>query len=203
MGNCFYAVALSVRKIIHWINAPLIAGPMVMGMFDSVDDWITHQHIRAGHVDQGTQGTYAICKLSCLHSAEKIKIFCYAAASERAVFAGFCWCSFKFGDLVGSAVVYIGQSFFYQRNRIIIKRIEVIGSIKLIFPLKTEPFDVFLLTVNVFSLLGYGIGVIKPKVSIAPVFLSKSKIEAYCFCVSNMQVSVRLWRKTCNWYFIF
>ncbi|MCY1520643.1 hypothetical protein D9M68_554250 [compost metagenome] len=67
VGNVLNAIALSVSKVIHRINTPRIAGTVMTGMLNPVDDGIAHQHIRTGHVDFCPEGTGAIREFSLLH----------------------------------------------------------------------------------------------------------------------------------------
>ena len=45
MGNGLDGIANAMRVIIHGVDAPLIAGAVVMHFTDPVDGWITHVHV--------------------------------------------------------------------------------------------------------------------------------------------------------------
>ena len=63
-------------------------------------------------------------------------------------------------------------------------------------PIKSQPFDVLLDRVNIFCILCNWIGIVKAKIGFTLVFVSQSKIQAYAFRVSQMQVAIRLRWKT-------
>jgi hypothetical protein len=44
-----------VGKIIHRVNAPGIAGTVVMGMFNAVHQWVAQVHVGCGKIKLGTQ----------------------------------------------------------------------------------------------------------------------------------------------------
>src|ERR1700750_1936059 len=97
MRDAFHAITLAVRKIVHGINAPFIAGAVVVRMLDAVNDGIAHEHVGMLHVNFSAKGAAAIGELTVLHAAKQVKVFFRRAAAEWAVLAGFSWRAFHGG----------------------------------------------------------------------------------------------------------
>ena len=43
MGNPFEAITLAVRKIVEWVNTPIVSGTVMVLVFDPVDDRVAKQ----------------------------------------------------------------------------------------------------------------------------------------------------------------
>ena len=94
MGNIFNAVALAVRKIIHRVYAPLVAGAVVVRMLNAVKHWIAHEHIGMRHINFRSQRFTAIRENPCFHFLKKLQVFFCTAIAVGAVFAGLSGRSF-------------------------------------------------------------------------------------------------------------
>ena len=64
-----------------------------------------------------------------------------------------------------------------------------------VFPVKAEPMDVSLNCFRKLLTFLAGIGVVKPQKSLAVVLSSNAKVQANRFCVTDVQITVRLWWK--------
>ena len=64
-------------------------------------------------------------------------------------------------------------------------------------PFKSQPFNIFHNGVYILDILFNRICVVKPQITYAVIFFSRTKINTYCLCMSNMKISVWFWRKTC------
>src|SRR5207248_2675778 len=87
MRNAFYVIAKTMREVIHWIDAPLSAGVMMLRVTNPIEHRIAQPDIRSGHVDPRAERARAIRKLATFHAREKIEAFGYVAISERAFFS--------------------------------------------------------------------------------------------------------------------
>ena len=68
MCDAFDRVRLAMGPIVHRVNAPLVAGAVVLGVHDAVHNGIAHVEIGGVHVDLGAQGAGAIGKFPCTHA---------------------------------------------------------------------------------------------------------------------------------------
>src|SRR6267154_4251098 len=65
--NVFQRVRLAMRKVVHGINAPFVAGAMVLGMQNPVHHGIAHVEVGRRHIDLGPQHARTVWKFACLH----------------------------------------------------------------------------------------------------------------------------------------
>ena len=79
----------AMRVVVHRIDAPFIAGVVVMGATDAVDDRIAHIDVACRHIDFQAQGFAAVGKLAVFHACEQVEVFFDAAVAVRAVFTCF------------------------------------------------------------------------------------------------------------------
>lgn len=87
MGDALDGVRLTVGEVVVGVDAPLVAGLVMVGMTDAVQDRVAQVHVRRRHVDLGAQHTLAILELAGLHAREQVEVFLDAAVAERAVAA--------------------------------------------------------------------------------------------------------------------
>ena len=45
MGDLFNRIGQAVGKIVHWVNAPGVTGPVMIGLHDSIDDRVPHNDV--------------------------------------------------------------------------------------------------------------------------------------------------------------
>ena len=67
VGDAFVRVLERVGVVVHRVDTPLIAGVMVMGLADAVDDRVAHVHVRRRHVDFGAEHRLAFVELAAGH----------------------------------------------------------------------------------------------------------------------------------------
>src|SRR5690625_278052 len=113
MGNMLYAVALTMRKVIHWVNTPFISGSVVMCKFNSIEQRISKVHVGIGHVYLGSQYLFSIFIFAFFHFFEEFEVLFYAARSVWTFCPRHCGCTFLFGYFFRSGIIHISQSFFY------------------------------------------------------------------------------------------
>ena len=56
MSDFFDGVFEAVRPVVHWVDAPFVAGSRVWGVEDSVHDGVAHVEVRVGHIDFCAKG---------------------------------------------------------------------------------------------------------------------------------------------------
>ena len=74
MGDTLHHILDGVGKVVHGIDAPLVALAVVMHMTDAVDNGVTHIEIAGGQVDLGTEGIAVVLELTGAHTGEHLKV---------------------------------------------------------------------------------------------------------------------------------
>src|SRR5438128_352916 len=91
MSHPFDIVTQTMGEVVHRVDAPGIAGMMMLGVADSIEEWVTHPNVWRGHVDPGAQGARAVGKFACFHALEQIEAFCGGAIAVGAILARPVW----------------------------------------------------------------------------------------------------------------
>ena len=71
--DVFERVRDRVRVIVHRIDAPFVAGAVMVGVTDAVDRRVAQVHVGRGHVDLRAQDVLAIGEFAGLHAAEQVQ----------------------------------------------------------------------------------------------------------------------------------
>ena len=112
VGDVFDRVRLAVREIVHGIDAPLVAGAVMVGVQDAVHDRIAQVEVGRGHVDFGAQHARAVGEFALAHALEEVEIFFDGAVAVRAFFAGLGERAAILADFVGAQIVDVGLAVF-------------------------------------------------------------------------------------------
>ena len=167
-------------------------------MSNTVDDRITHVHVRRCHIDLGTKNFFSIGIFAFFHFFKKLEIFFNRTVTVRALFSRICQSSTVLADLIGSQVTDISFSFFDQFDGCFIHLSKVIRSKeKSVLPVSTKPFDISFNRFYKFTFFFCRVCIIKTHIKLAVVFLGKSVIQKNGFGMSDMEVSIRLRWETC------
>ena len=51
VGDFFDGVFEAVRPVVHWVDAPFVAGSRMRGVEDAIHDGVAHVEVWVGHVD--------------------------------------------------------------------------------------------------------------------------------------------------------
>ena len=74
VGHLLDRIRLPVRVVVHRIDAPLVARPVMVHVQDAIHHRIAHVQVRRGHVDLGAQRARAVRELALLHALEQVEI---------------------------------------------------------------------------------------------------------------------------------
>src|SRR5690606_15054865 len=88
VGDVFVRILDRVGEGVHRVDAPLVAGVVVLGMAHALDRGVTQIDVGGGHIDLGTQHGGAIGQLAGLHIGKAGQVVGHAAVADRAVHAG-------------------------------------------------------------------------------------------------------------------
>src|SRR5438874_3231089 len=112
-------------EVIHRVDAPGLAGVMVFGMANAVEQRVAHPNIRRSHVDLRAQGAGSVGEFARLHPLEQIEALFNRAVAERAVFSGAVWSPAVAVRTFGSQIADISGSRFYKLHGILVKLLEI------------------------------------------------------------------------------
>jgi len=186
-------------EIIHGIDDPVPAPPVMRFPLDTVDYGITHDYVGGGHIDLGSKDTRPIGEFPRSHAGEKIQVFFHGTIAPGTFTAGFREGAPVLADLLGIEVAHVCLTPFYELHREIIEGLEIIGcKVQAVPPIETEPLHVSDDGFDVFHGLSCGIGVIHPKVASTAVLGRYAEIETYRLGMTYMEITVGLWWKTGN-----
>ena len=79
MGHALDRVRQRVGVVVHRVDAPRIAGPVMVGVPDAVQHRVAHRDVGRRHVDLRPQDVRAIRELAGPHPAEEIQVLLDAA----------------------------------------------------------------------------------------------------------------------------
>ncbi len=125
--------------------------------------------------------------------AEQIEIFFEAPLAPGAVPAGLRERAAGRAYLLGRLIIDISFASADKIFSPFIELLKIVGRVvEVRSPIKAEPADIALNSVDIFLLLFERVGVVKPQVTSARELLCNSEVEADGLGMTNMQVTVRL-----------
>ena len=86
--DAFDVIAQAMREVVHRVDAPLVAGVMMLGVANAVEHRVAHPDVRRRHVDLRAQRAGAVRELAVLHPGEEIEVLLDGAGAEGALLAG-------------------------------------------------------------------------------------------------------------------
>ena len=189
-------VALSVREIVHRIDAPFVASAVVFGVQDAVHDGVAEVHVRRCHVDLSAEHAAAVRELARLHATEQVEVLLHAAVAVRALRAGCRGHSPALADLFLCLIIDISETVLDELLGPYVELVEVVGGVVFRRPLEAQPLDVLADGVHIFGVLLHGVRVVEAQVGLPAIFLSNTEVQTDGLGVADMQIAVRLWRES-------
>ena len=169
-----------------------------------VDHRIPHVHVGRSHIDLGPEHLLSVFIFSFLHLFKKPQVLFHKpqvlfhrALPVGAVLPGLSQSPPVFPDLICRQVADISLSLADQLQGALIHHVEIVGrKVQVILPVRPQPFHIFLDGLHELRVLLGGIGIVKPQMEGAVIFLRQSGIQKNGFGVSDVEISVRLRRET-------
>ena len=193
--DMFDGVALAVGVVVHRIDAPLVAGAVVMGVLDAVEDRIAEHHVWMRHVDLGPEHFRAVRVLARLHFTEETEILLDGTVPPGAVGARRLHGAAVGPHFFEGLVVHVGQAALDELLGPFVELVEIVGSVALLRPLEAQPFDVFLDGIDILHVFLGRIGVVVAEIRLAAVFLGKAEIDTQALGMAQMKIAVGLRRE--------
>ena len=188
--------------VIHRIEAPLVTCTVVMSVDDTIKERVTEKHVRMCHVNLRTKHLLTFRILSSLHFTEKLEIFLYATVTVRALCSRHLHSTTAGTDFLLCLIINISETLPDEFLCPLIELVEIVGSIALVLPLESEPFDVFLDRVYIFGILLYRICIVKAEIGLSAIFLGKSEIDSDTLRMTDVKISVRFRREAGHYRFM-
>ena len=198
VGDLLDRVRWRVREVVHRVDAPGVAGPMMMGAADPVEHRIAHVHVRRRHLDLRAQHVRAVFELAGAHPREQIEVLADAAVPVRTVLPWLGQRPAVTTHFVGVLAVDVREAALDQMNRVLVELFEVVRREVQARPFETEPPHVFFDRLDVLDVFRRRIRVIEPKIARPPELLRDAEVEANRFRMPDVKVAVRLRRKPCR-----
>ena len=174
MSHAFDRILDRMSKVIHRIDAPLVSSVVMCHTCYTVDNRVTHVHIRRCHIDLCTENFFSVSVFALTHLLKKLQVLFYSTVSVWALFTWFCKSSSVLTDLVCSQVADKCLAFFDQLHSGLIHLVKIIRSKeKSVFPVCAKPFYISLDGFYKFGFLLCRVCIIETKVKFSVVFLCK------------------------------
>ena len=187
-----------VREVVQRIDAPLVALTVMMCADDAVDRRVAQVHVRAGHVDFGAQGLGAVGELAVAHILEQLEVFLDRAVAVRAFLARLGQRAAVRAHFLLRQIVNIRLALLDELHGALKAGLEVVRAVvdTAARLLAGQPLDVLPDGVHVLGIFLDRVGVVVAQVEQAVVFLRDRPVDEDRLCRADVQIAVRLGRKT-------
>ena len=161
--NALVGIGQAMRKIVHRVDAPFVAGVLVRYVANPVDRRIPQVHVRRCHIDFRPQQVLPIGEFARVHACKQVEVFLDAAVTVWAVFAWLGQRATVLANLLRAQAVDVGHALLDELDGRLVEAVEIIGRMRQpVPPVKSEPSHVFLNGLDVFRSLLPRIRVIEP-----------------------------------------
>ncbi len=134
ISDTLQRIALTVGKVVHGVDAPLVAGAVVLSMENTVHDRIPHVEIGRGHIDLGPQHLGAVRIVAVLHLLEQFPILRHRAIPIGAILARLGQGTAIGAHLLRRQIVDVGLAGFDKLHRPGMKLVEIIRRVVFVLP---------------------------------------------------------------------
>jgi hypothetical protein len=195
VGDALERVRQRVRVVVHRIDAPGVAGAVVVGVADPVEQRIAHLHVRRRHVDLRPQHAGAVGELAGPHAAQEVEVLGHRAVAEGAGPARLGQRAPVQLDVVVREVADVGLAVLHQLLGQLVHLLEVARREQHLGRGEAQPPDVGLDRVDVLDVLLGRVGVVVAQVADPAVVLGDAEVEADGLGVADVEVAVGLGRE--------
>ena len=196
VGHPLDGVLERVGLVVHRVDAPGVAGAVVVRVADPVEERIPHDHVGVRHVDARAQHRGAVRELARPHAAQEVEVLRGGPVAERARDARALEAAPLLPDGLLRLAVDVGLAVPHQPLGAVVHLLEVVGGeVEVLAPVATQPADVVLDRLDVFGVLGGGVGVVEAEVGAPPVPGGQAEVEQDRLGVADVEEAVRLRRE--------
>ena len=155
-----------MRVVVHRVDAPRVAGAVMVRAADAVQHRVAHVDVRRRHVDLRAQHARAVGELAGAHPPEQVEVLVHRAVAVRALAARLRQRAAVLADLVGGQVVDVRLAVADQLLGAVVELLEVVGRVvEPVVPREAEPPDVFLDRFDVLGVFRDRIRVVEAQVA--------------------------------------
>ncbi len=141
-----------MRKVVHRVDAPLVALAVMVAVVDAVDDGVAHIEVAGGGVDLGAQRHGAVRELAGAHAPEEVEALLQRPVAVGAA-RGRVDVAAHLAHLVGAELADIGETFLDEIDGALVHDLEIIGGIeKPVTPVETEPVYILFYRLDIFDI---------------------------------------------------
>ena len=195
--NSLERVGQGVRKIVHRVDAPLVARALMRDMADSIQRGVTQVHIRRRHIDLGAQYMFSVFELAGAHAPQHVEALIDRPIAIRAVRTRLCQSTAVLANLFRAEAVDVSDTHLDQCLGRLVKLIEIVRRVREpVLPVESEPVHVALDRTHVLLLLLAGVRVIEAQERSTVRLLADTEVQADRHYVADVQITVRLGRKS-------
>src|SRR5581483_6672935 len=185
-----------VGPVVHRVDAPGVARPVVGGVADPVEQRVAHLHVRRRQVDLRPQHARPVGELPGPHPAEEVEVLVHAAVPVGRRAPRLRQRAAVLPDLVLAQVVDVGLAVADQELGQLVHLLEVVRGVQRPPAVgEAEPLDVGADGVDVLDLLLLGVGVVEAEVAAAAVLQGDAEVQADRLGVADVEVAVGLRRE--------
>ncbi len=182
--------------IIHGVDTPGVARPVMAAVADAVEQRVAQFHIGSRQITFAPQHMGAVGKFARAHPPEEIEVFGHRAVTVRAGLARLTDRAPVLADLLLVEAVHIGLAVQDQLFGKLVELLKVVrGEKELAVPVEAQPVDIPLDGLDVFHVFGFRVGVVEAQMADAAKLLGHAEVETDGFGVADMEIAVGLWRK--------
>ena len=192
VGHALSGVRQGMGKVIHGIHAPFVAGAVMVGVHNTINDRVPHIQVGGAHIDFGTQHLAALRELALAHAHKQVQVFLHGAVAVGALFARLGEGATVGAHFLRRQLTNKGLAFFDQLDGAVKEKVKVVGGVVQVVPLKAQPLNVLFDGVYILGVLFGGVGVVQTQIAHALVLFLYPKIDANGLGVANVQVAVGL-----------
>ena len=193
VGDALDQVGEAVGEVVEGIDAPGVAGAVVVGVADAVERPVAHLEVGARHVDLGAQHVGAVGELALAHAGEEVEVLRHGPVPVGAGDARLEGGAAVLADVVLAEAADVGFPGADEADGVRVEPLVVVGGEEeLVRPVEAEPAHVALDRLHVLEVLGRGVGVVEAQVAGAPVVAGEAEVQADRLGVAEVQVAVGL-----------
>ena len=197
VGDALNGILDGMRKIVHRVDAPLIALAVVFSILDAVDGRVAHVHVGAGQVDLGTQSLFTLLELTGTHPAEQVQILLRGAVTPRRGTAGLAGIGTTvLAHLVTGQVVHVGLALQDELLGVLVALVKVIAAIEdAAVGVSAQPVQILNDAVDILLTFAGGVGVVQAQVELAAILVCDGPVDVDGLGAADVQVAVGLRRE--------
>ena len=186
-----------VREVVHRVDAPRVAGAVMLGVADAVEHRVAHVDVRRRHVDLRAQHVRAVGELAGAHAAEQVEVLVDARGRGTASCVPGSVSVPRYSRISSARQrIDVGDALLDQLLGELVELLEVVGRVELaVAPVEPEPAHVVHDRVDVLDVFLDRVGVVEAQVAVAAELAGDAEVEADGLGVADVQVAVRLRRE--------